>query len=156
MADNRDTAGVIAPPPLLWLAAILVGAAAGWAWPLPFLPPGSGLHWLGLIIFGLGLLLFVWAAFNFQRAGTNVPTNRPTMAIVTTGPYHLSRNPIYVAMLIGQIGIAVFFDNAWQFATAILFALVLRYGVIAREEAYLERKFGVTYGNYKLRVRRWL
>src|SRR5690606_21093810 len=112
--------------------------------------------WTGAAIFILGLMLLAWAALNFQRAGTNVPTNRPSTAIVATGPYRFSRNPIYIAMLIGQIGVAIYFDNAWQFVVAIPFIAVLRYGVIAREESYLERKFGQTYLDYKARVRRWL
>jgi protein-S-isoprenylcysteine O-methyltransferase Ste14 len=157
MTDAIDNPQVIARPPLLWLFAMLVGAALDDTWPLPFLPQdGAGLHWAGAAIFAGGLLLLAWAAVNFQRAGTNVPTNRPTTAIVATGPYRFSRNPIYTAMLIGQVGVAIYFDNAWQFVTAIPFIAALRYGVIAREEAYLERKFGSLYLDYKARVRRWL
>lgn len=73
-------------------------------------------------------------------ADSRVETNMPTTAIVTSGPYRSTRNPIYLAMLLGQIGLAVGFDNLWILATMVPFYLLIRYGVIAREEAYLERK----------------
>ena len=80
----------------------------------------------------------------------------PTTAIVTSGPYRSTRNPIYLALLLGQIGLAVGFDSLWILATMVPFYLLIRYGVIAREEAYLERKFGETYVSYKAKVRLWL
>ena len=72
------------------------------------------------------------------------------------GPYRFTRNPIYLGMVLGQIGVAVAFDSLWILATLVVFYLVIRYGVVAREEAYLERKFGDVYLGYKSRVRRWL
>lgn len=90
------------------------------------------------------------------RAGTNVPTNRPTTAMVDKGPYRFTRNPIYLGMFGGLFGLAIAFDTLWLLATLVLFALVIRYGVVAREEAYLERKFGEAYRAYRKRVRRWL
>jgi protein-S-isoprenylcysteine O-methyltransferase Ste14 len=80
----------------------------------------------------------------------------PTTAIVESGPYRFSRNPIYLAMFIGLVGLAFAFDNLWILIALVPFALVIRYGVVAREEAYLERKFGNRYGGYRSRVRRWL
>jgi protein-S-isoprenylcysteine O-methyltransferase Ste14 len=85
-----------------------------------------------------------------------VPTNRPTTTIVDTGPYHSSRNPIYLGMVLGLIGLAIGFNSPWLLLTLVPFALVIRYGVVAREEAYLERKFGDVYRRYCARVRRWL
>ena len=83
-------------------------------------------------------------------------TTEQTTAIVTHGPYRFTRNPIYLGMFLGQTGLAIGFDNLWILATLIPFYLVLRYGVVAREEAYLERKFGLVYSDYQSRVRRWL
>jgi protein-S-isoprenylcysteine O-methyltransferase Ste14 len=89
------------------------------------------------------------------RAGSNVPTSLPTTTIVETGPY-LTRNPIYLGMVLGLIGLAIAFNGLWLLMTLVPFALVIRYGVVAREEAYLERKFGDVYRGYRSRVRRWL
>ena len=83
-------------------------------------------------------------------------TKKPTLAIVTHGPYGFTRNPIYLGMFLGQTGLAIGFDSLWILVMLIPFYLVLRYGVVAREEAYLARKFGGVYLDYKSRVRRWL
>jgi protein-S-isoprenylcysteine O-methyltransferase Ste14 len=88
--------------------------------------------------------------------GTRVETNKPTTRIVANGPYRFTRNPIYIGMLLGQAGLAVGFDSLWILATLVPFYLVIRYGVIAREEVYLESKFGDVYLSYMSRVRRWL
>jgi protein-S-isoprenylcysteine O-methyltransferase Ste14 len=85
-----------------------------------------------------------------------VETTEQTTAIVTHGPYRFTRNPIYLGMFLGQAGLAIGFDNPWILAMLIPFYLVLRYGVVGKEEAYLERKFGYVYLDYKSRVRRWV
>jgi hypothetical protein len=96
------------------------------------------------------------AIVTITRAGSNVPTNLPTTTIVESGPYRFTRNPIYLGMFLGLIGLAIAFDNLWLLMMLVPFALVIRYGVVAREEAYLERKFGDVYRGYRSRVRRWL
>ena len=78
-----------------------------------------------------------------------MPTNQTTRTIVETGPYRFTRNPIY-------IGLAVAFNSFWLLVTLVPFALVIRYGVDAREGPYLERKFGDVYRRNRSRVRRWL
>jgi protein-S-isoprenylcysteine O-methyltransferase Ste14 len=93
---------------------------------------------------------------TITRAGSNVPTNRPTTSIVDAGPYRFTRNPIYLGMMLGLVGLAIAFDSLWPLVTLVPFALVIRYGVVAREEAYLERTFGEVYRRYRARVRRWL
>jgi protein-S-isoprenylcysteine O-methyltransferase Ste14 len=90
------------------------------------------------------------------RAGSNVPTSMPTTTIVDTGPYRFTRNPIYLAMMLALAGLAIAFDSLWILLTLVPFALVIGYGVVAREEAYLERKFGEAYRRYRARVRRWV
>jgi len=92
----------------------------------------------------------------FRRAGTSVPTQTPTTALVIRGLYHYSRNPIYIALSLVHLGVAVAVDSPWIAATLPIVLIVIRYGVIAREEAYLEAKFGQAYRDYKARVRRWL
>ena len=108
------------------------------------------------MVFVLAVVLFVWAIVTITRAGSNVPTNRPTTTIVEAGPYRFTRNPIYLGMFLGLIGLAIAFDNLWLLTMLVPFALVIRYGVVAHEEAYLERKFSDVYRGYRSRVRRWL
>jgi protein-S-isoprenylcysteine O-methyltransferase Ste14 len=107
-------------------------------------------------VFVLALALFAWAIVTMTRAGSNVPTNRPTTTIVESGPYRFTRNPIYLGMFLGLIGLTIAFDTLWLLVMLVPFALVIRYGVVAREEAYLDRKFGEVYRAYRSRVRRWL
>ena len=156
MADTADTAHVIVRPPLAWGLAVLAGFALDWLVPLPFLPATMPEEWLGALVFILALSLIAWAIVTMTEAGSNVPTNRPTTAIVESGPYRFTRNPIYLGMFLGLIGLGITFDNLWLPMMLVPFALVIRYGVVAREEAYLERKFGDVYGSYRSRVRRWL
>jgi len=160
MNDTAATAQVIIRPPLAWALAVIAGLALDWLVPLPFLPADLPAGWpgsmLGALVFVLALALAAWAIVTITRAGSNVPTNRPTTAIVESGPYRFTRNPIYLGMFLGLVGLAIAFDNLWLLLMLVPFALVIRYGVVAREEAYLERKFGDLYRGYRLRVRRWL
>ena len=103
-----------------------------------------------------GFILAVGAIRQFQQAGTEVPTDTRTRALVETGIYCYSRNPIYIGAHIGLIGTAIAFNSVWVLLMLIPFYVIIRYGVIAREETYLERRFGDDYRAYKSRVRRWL
>ncbi len=91
-----------------------------------------------------------------MQARTQIQTTQPTTTIVEEGPYRFTRNPIYLGMVLGLIGLAVAFNSLWLFVLLVPFYLVIRYGVVAREEAYLDRKFGDVYLAYKARVGRWL
>lgn len=155
MNDTPETAQVLIRPPLAWALAVVAGLVLDWLTPLPFLPAGAPAGWLGALVFVLALALAAWAVVTMTRAGSNVPTNRPSTVIVEGGPYRFTRNPIYLGMFGGQIGLAIAFDTLWLLAMLVPFGLVIRYGVVAREEAYLERKFGDVYRGYRLRVRRW-
>ena len=156
MTDTADTAQVVIRPPLAWALAVIVGLALEWLVPLPFVSAAVPAGWLGGAVFVAALALVAWAVTTIARAGSNVPTNMPTLSIVETGPYRFTRNPIYLGMMLGLVGLAVAFDSLWLLLTLVPFALVIRYGVIAREEAYLERKSGDVYRRYRARVRRWL
>ena len=156
MNDTPETAQVLIRPPLAWALAVIAGLVLDWLAPLPFLPEDWPAGLLGAVVFVLALALAIWAIDTMTRAGTNVPTNRPTTAIVESGPYRFTRNPIYLGMFGGLIGLGIAFDNPWLLLLMALFALVIRYGVVAREEVYLERMFGDAYRGYRRRVRRWL
>jgi protein-S-isoprenylcysteine O-methyltransferase Ste14 len=154
MSDSADTAHVIIRPPIAWALAVLAGLALDWLVQLPFVPVMLPAGWLGATVFALALALAVWAIVTMTRAGSSVPTNLPTATIVETGPYRVTRNPIYLGMFLGLAGLAIAFDSLWLLAALAAFALVIRYGVVAREEAYLEGKFGDVYRGYSSRVRR--
>ena len=156
MAHEPDRSNAIIRPPIALLIAFGVGLGLDWLYPLPFVPASIPRVLTGGAIFAAGLALAIWAIVTIRRAGTEVETTKPTTAIVSGGPFRFTRNPIYSGMLLGLAGLAVGFDTLWILGTLILFYLVIRYGVIAREEAYLERKFGQAYLGYKSQVRRWL
>jgi protein-S-isoprenylcysteine O-methyltransferase Ste14 len=155
--SGTGTAGVIARPPLLSLAALLLGLAADRVLSLPFAIPDDLVHWMicgSLMLIGLGLAAA--GIRNFSRAGTPVPTNRPTSALVTTGIHAWTRNPIYLGMFLFYGGMGIAMRSPWTLILVLPLAITIRYGVVAREEAYLERRFGDPYRDYKARVRRWL
>jgi protein-S-isoprenylcysteine O-methyltransferase Ste14 len=157
-ASATAVAGVIARPPLLFLAALLLGFVLDRLLPLSFaIPDGDAVRWVlagSLSLVGLGLAAAGMG--NFSRAGTPVPTNEPVRALVATGIHGFTRNPIYLGMFLvyGAIGIAA--HSPWILLLALPLALTIRYGVVAREEAYLEQRFGGIYRDYRARVRRWL
>ena len=155
---DTGTAGVIARPPLLFIAALLLGFVLDRLLSLPFPLPGADLvHWIigGLLIL-VGLPLFAAGIRNFLRAGTPVPTNEPTRTLVTSGIHGWTRNPIYLGMFLVYGGIGIAAQSPWILILTLPLAITIRYGVVAREEAYLERRFGDVYRDYKTRVRRWL
>jgi protein-S-isoprenylcysteine O-methyltransferase Ste14 len=155
--DDTATAGVIARPPVLFLGTLLLGIVADRLLPSPFPVPGWGIRWIvasSLIL--VGIALAVAAIRNFSRATTPVPTNVPTRALVTTGIHGWTRNPIYLGFFLIYVGIGIAVRSPWILILTLPLAVTIRYGVIAREEAYLERRFGDVYRDYKTRVRRWL
>ena len=148
--DTQDRPGVIARPPLIYLAFLAAGLGLGYGWPAPFMaeaaryPLGGMLGLLGVVVAGL-------AFQRFRGAGTNVQTWQPSTALVTGGPFRFSRNPIYVALTLIYCGIGVAADSGW-----VLGLVVPLLAVIAAEERYLESKFGDSDRDYMGRVRRWL
>jgi len=139
----------------VYLAAILVGAALQVAWPLHFLPRAIPPP-LGAVLIAGAALLFVPAVRQFRAAGTPLPGDRPSTAVVRSGPYRFSRNPIYVAFSLLHLGIATWADSVWLLATLAIAVAVMALVVIPREERYMARKFGDAYLDYKRRVRRWV
>ena len=156
--QERNTAGPIIRPPLLFPGCLILGLVLDQALPLPFaLPKAAWVVWAaGAVLISVGIVVFAAGLWSFSRAGTPVPGNRPVRALVTTGIHGISRNPIYVGMFSIYAGIGLAALSAWIIIFMLPIAIVMRYGVVAREEAYLERHFGDSYRDYKARVRRWL
>jgi len=142
-------------PPLVFLTSLVSGAVMHLAMPLPFLPATLAVA-LGVPLVAVAIALFSYSVAQFRAAGTPVPARKPTTVIVRTGPYHFSRNPIYLAFSVFQLGIAISVNSVWLLATLVGAVALIHYVVIPREEQYLERKFGAQYLDYKAAVRRWL
>jgi protein-S-isoprenylcysteine O-methyltransferase Ste14 len=156
--NDTETAGVIARPPFLFVIALLLGHALDRVIAFPFAPPeAAAARWTSAsLLIGAGLALAAAGIRDFSRAGTPVPTYEPTRVLVTTGAHRWSRNPIYLGMFLVYAGIVVATASLWTLILALPLAITIRYGVVAREEAYLERLFGDAFRDYKSRVRRWL
>lgn len=158
MAFEKDNPDVVAPPPLIFLGGLILGGIAQWIYPFYIFSPEylfySGIAGILLSVFGLVIILI--ARSKMQKAETNIEPWKPTNAIISDGIYAFSRNPIYLAMALIFYGIKLIFNSVWFTPALVLVLIVIHYGVILREEKYLENKFGELYLNYKDRVRRWI
>jgi protein-S-isoprenylcysteine O-methyltransferase Ste14 len=156
---DATTASVANPggvrPPLVIPASLLSGAVLTVAWPLPFFPRMLRLPVGGLLV-AIAAALFRYSTTQFRMAGTPVPGNKPTTAIVRTGPYRFSRNPIYLAFFALHLGLAIWANSLWLMATLIATVAIIAVVVVPREERYLTGRFGAEYLEYKASVRRWL
>ena len=158
---DMETAGVIARPPLLFLGALLLGFVLDHLLHLPFPIPRIGwVHWVSAVNAGvlilIGIAVFAAGIRNFLNAATPVQGTKPARALVTTGIHNWSRNPIYLSMFVIYVGVGMVVRSPWILILTLPLALIMRYGVIAREEAYLEHRFGGAFRAYKRHVGRWL
>ena len=151
-----DVANVgLVRPPVVYVALIAIGSMLELLWPLPFLAHALAAP-LGLLLVVAAVVLFLGSVGKFRAAGTPVPGNKVTTAIVRAGPYRFSRNPIYLAFSLLHLGVAIWVNSLWLAATLIAAVAVMAWVVIPREEQYLERRFGAEYTDYKNSVRRWV
>jgi len=155
MAEEKDVAGVVAPPPLIFLIPLVVALYEQTSHPVHITTRPVAIA-LGIVMIVVALPIFISAVTAFKKADTAVVPFQPTTAIVEAWPYSFTRNPIYLAMALVYIGVSLLFNSWWPIFLLPLVLLVIHRGVILREEAYLARKFGDQYLSYKQRVRRWL
>ncbi len=151
---HPDTPGVRIPPPT-WIALPL---AAAWAlerrWPWPLMPPRIAVP-IALVCLGT-LVVPLAALVAFRRARTTWHPWGAADALVTDGPYRWSRNPMYVGLLALHLAVTLLLNSTWGLVLFPAAVAALRWLVIAKEEAYLTRRFGDAYRDYCTRVRRWL
>lgn len=151
---DEKTAGVIAPPPLIYLVGLGLGLLLERRWPLPFLPESLERP-LSVLLFLAGLIL-IPAVRAMDRAGTRPEPWKPTRALVTGGPYRFTRNPMYLGFSLIYLATAVLANSGWSMALLPPVLATMLLGVIVREERYLAARFGEEYTAYQRRVRRWL
>jgi protein-S-isoprenylcysteine O-methyltransferase Ste14 len=150
-------AGVIALPPFIFLGFLVAATVLEAIAPLPFLgahaiaryATGAALALSGFVTIGLG-------AWRFVAAGTNIPPNLPTTALVVDGIFGRTRNPLYLGSTLVYLGLSVAAGSLWAIVLLAPLLWLINVGVIAREERYLERKFGDAYRAYTAQVRRWV
>jgi protein-S-isoprenylcysteine O-methyltransferase Ste14 len=156
MDIDQDSAKVSFPPPLVYTGMLLLGLLLD-----RIMPWSLELTWIGRyvgggILIAAGLLFGMSAMGMFRKAGTDVKPWKTTTAIVATGVYRFTRNPMYLGMAMLYIGLGLALSSLGAFLLLPILILIIRTQVIAREERYLEGKFGDNYRDYKARVRRWL
>jgi protein-S-isoprenylcysteine O-methyltransferase Ste14 len=154
-AERDRGPGVPVPPPVIFLAAFLIGLAIDRALPLRIVPAAAGAV-LGAVLAAASLALAAWAFATFRRAGTTLHVWHPASTLVTAGPYRFTRNPIYLSLTLLYLGLGLWLDRVWTLALLPVAVVALTYGVVRREEAHLARRFGGAYRAYRARVRRWL
>lgn len=151
------TAGVLAPPPVLYVVALLVAFVLNEIAPLPLTHTAHlVLRVAGGVAIVAGLALSTIVTWEFHKAKTAISPLRPTTHLVMSGPHRYSRNPDYIGQTLVYVGIALMANSWWPIILLPIVLVVIRYGVIAREERYLEALFGQEYRDYAARVRRWL
>jgi protein-S-isoprenylcysteine O-methyltransferase Ste14 len=157
--DGPTTPDVANPglmrPPRIFFAAIILGLVGQFLWPVPLLAPAIATV-IGAVLIVAAIVLFVSAVRTFKAAGTPVPGNQPATAIVNAGPYRFSRNPIYLAFVVFQLGLAFLLNSLSLVITLAPAFALMAFVVIPREERYLTRRFPGEYAEYKASTRRWL
>jgi protein-S-isoprenylcysteine O-methyltransferase Ste14 len=159
MQEQKDAAAVRVPPPVIPLLAVLLGVGLNRVWPidLGFALATPERYWLGgLIVLTAFLGLGLWSVLLFRRSGQSENPWKPTLHIEERGPFRVTRNPMYLQMVLVCTGLAVILMNWWVLVLTPVAGWLLQRFAILPEEAYLESKFGESYLAYKSRVRRWL
>jgi protein-S-isoprenylcysteine O-methyltransferase Ste14 len=142
------------PPPLSFVLAIFLGWLLQRRLGISFVPTAFA-PLLGGIVVAAGVALASLSVREFRRFRTSLRPDRPSTAVVQTGPYRYSRNPMYVAMAVVQLGMAIWLNNFWILLMLIP-AIVATSVVIRKEERYLDTHLGTEYTSYRASVRRWL
>lgn len=154
---TRDHAGVFVPPPVVYATPLIVAMWLNGRWPWPIATTVSITLLVGSVLFvAAGIALGLAGVITFREATTTIlPAGRPTTAIVASGPYAFTRNPMYCAMTLGYVGLSILLNSSWALSLLPAILITVDVFVIRREERYLRTKFGDDYRAYCARVRRW-
>ncbi len=156
MTGPGDSSGVRFPPPLLYALPWLAGWLVGRAVPVPWLPSVTAVRLVGWPLVAAAVLLSGTAVGLFRATGNTPDPRKPVVTLVVDGPYRLTRNPMYLGLAALYVGLTALFNTVWPLVLLPLMIVAVRRLVIAKEERYLEAKFGAAYLDYKARVRRWI
>lgn len=155
--NTKDHPGIYVPPPLIYVAFFFISVFLQKRWPITDgLMNTSLAHIIGGLFIALYLVLFVISLRRFILSKNSIVTIKPATSLQTTGIYALTRNPMYLSLLLLYSGIALFKGNWWTFILLPVLIMVIQWYVIRKEEAYLHEAFGVSYEAYRQKVRRWL
>lgn len=159
VTSAADHSQVLVFPPVIPLSGFLLGVLLETIWPLSRLVSlqlRAILRPAGLGVLVVGAAGFAWMVATMKRARTPINNYRTPAALVEDGPFRFTRNPMYLFGATAYAGLALVLTELWSLALLPLVLIVTHYGVVLREEAGLERRFGAAYLGYKARVRRWL
>lgn len=145
----------VVKPPYLYGGALAAGIVAHWIFPVILSSNAALMTALGAAFLAAGVFILVWAVKTFKKSGVDLRF-KPVGMIIDQGPFARSRNPMYVAFTLIYIGVSFALNAAWPIVLLAPVIVIIRYGVISREEKYLLQKFGAEYENYRARARRWL
>jgi protein-S-isoprenylcysteine O-methyltransferase Ste14 len=155
MATRSDSPGVWFPPPLLYVLAVVIGVRLDRRWPLP-IAAGAPTTTAGAFFAAAGVALALVSIGRFRRSATTIVPIRPADALVLSGPYDYTRNPMYVSLAFLTIAAGLLLSTWWPIVLLIPALALVQWFVILPEERYLRRRFGPEYDAYTRRVRRWL
>lgn len=147
--------GVRVPPPAVFILALVMSWGIQQFVPLPFIAHSTAL-WIGLALVAAGLVVAMMSVVTMIRGHGTVNSHAPSDALVVTGIYRISRNPMYVSNALMYTGFAIAIGLPWGLILLPLLLVYTQVAVIAPEEKYLSSAFGQQYTDYKARVRRWL
>jgi protein-S-isoprenylcysteine O-methyltransferase Ste14 len=154
-STSSENPGVAILPPVLYGGAFVAILVLQWIWPLKVVRQPVAFS-LGLVLSASALVIGAWGRRTMHGNGTNISPLKPAVSLVTTGPFRFSRNPLYVAITLLFVGFTLLLNSWWGVVLLAPVLAILHWGVVRREERYLQLKFGEQYTEYRSRVRRYL
>jgi len=147
---------IIAPPPKIYLSAMLIGLAIHLVVEESVLQFNSLSLVPGLFLFLISTFGARWSFTTMKKVGTTASPYKKSDKLIVSGPFQYSRNPIYLAMTTMYVGGALIIGSIWVLLMLVPLLILMHWGVIFREEEYLSLQFGDAYSAYKSNVRRWV
>ena len=153
---NKEAIDVAFIPPFAYLVPLVIGLALHfWVLPLRLFPNALVGRVVGWPFFVISIFLSIWAMKTIRSEGEHADVRKPTNKLVTSKPFSFSRNPMYLSLNLLYLGVGFLANTLWPIIFYPFALAAIHYGVIFREERYLERLFGEEYLKYQAKVRRW-